>query len=58
MFSNIQASCTDDSKAVKTPAEIEKLEDQKLADRVANDAAKQAGKTEQRYDQDHDIFTK
>jgi hypothetical protein len=27
-------------------------------DRVANEAAEQAGNTERRYDQDHDIFTK
>jgi hypothetical protein len=40
------------------PTEFEKLEDQKKLDRVANDAAEQAGKTEQSYDQDHDIFTK
>jgi hypothetical protein len=27
-------------------------------DRIANDAASQAAKTEQRYDMEHDIFTK
>jgi|GEM_PF-2813926 len=42
----------------KTPTETEKLEDQQKLDRVANDAAEQAVKTEQRYDQGHDIFTK
>jgi hypothetical protein len=31
--------------------------DQKL-DRIAGDAAKQAGKTQNRYDEGHDIFTK
>jgi hypothetical protein len=40
------------------PAEIEKLEEQEKLDRVANEAAEQAGKTEQRYDRAHDIFTK
>jgi hypothetical protein len=34
----------------KTSLQIEKLEEQKRSDRVANDAAEQAGKTEQRYD--------
>jgi len=42
----------------KTSAEIEKLEDLKKLNRVADDAAEQAGKTEQHYDQDHGIFTK
>lgn len=42
----------------KTPAEIKKLEDQKALDRTANEAAEQAGNTERRYDQGHDIFTK
>jgi len=42
----------------RTLTEIEKLEDLQKLDRVANDAAERAGKTEQRYDQDHDIFTK
>jgi hypothetical protein len=32
-------------------------EDKKL-DHLAEDAAKQAGKTQQRYDKDHNIFTK
>jgi hypothetical protein len=40
------------------PSEAEKLEDQKKLDRVAEEAAEQAGKTEQRYDQQNDIFTK
>jgi hypothetical protein len=42
----------------KSPAEIQKLEDQKMLDRVANEVAEKAGNTERRYDQDHDIFTK
>jgi hypothetical protein len=42
----------------KSPAEIQKLKDQKMLDKVANEAAEQAGNTERRYDQDHDIFTK
>jgi hypothetical protein len=32
-------------------------EDERL-DRTAEEAAEKAGKTEKRYDQDHDIFTK
>jgi hypothetical protein len=32
-------------------------EDKKI-DRTAEQAAEKAGKTEKRYDQDHDIFTK
>jgi hypothetical protein len=42
----------------KTLAEIEKLKEQQMLDRVANEAAERAGNTERRYDQDHDIFTK
>jgi hypothetical protein len=42
----------------KSPAEIKKLEDQKMLDRVADEAAEQSGKTERLYDQSHDIFTK
>jgi hypothetical protein len=41
----------------KTPAEIKKLKDQKILNRVANEAAEQAGDTVRRYDQGHDIFT-
>jgi hypothetical protein len=37
--------------------ESETTEDKKL-DRIADDAAKRAEKTEQRYDEGHDIFTK
>jgi hypothetical protein len=43
---------------LETPVEIEKLDEQQRLDRVANEAAAKAGKTEQRYDQDHGIFTK
>ncbi len=42
----------------KTPEEIEKLEERKNMERVANKAAEQAGETETRYDQDHGLFTK
>jgi len=42
----------------KDPAEIQRLKDQEQLNQVANEAAEQAGKTEQRYDQDHGIFTK
>jgi hypothetical protein len=42
----------------KRPAEIQKLEDQEMLGRVANEAAEQAGTNELLYDQNHDIFTK
>ena len=48
---------TPESPDSQGPAEIEKLEDQKMLDRVANKTAEQAGETEQRYDHDHSIFT-
>jgi hypothetical protein len=32
--------------------------EKKRLDRAANEAAEKAGKTEQRYDQGHNIFTK
>jgi hypothetical protein len=48
-----------DPKAPKTPEEFEQLEEQrKAAERVADEAAGQAGETERRYDQGHDLFTK
>jgi hypothetical protein len=46
------------TNASTTPSEVEKLEDQSRMNRVAEDAANQAGKTEQRYDQEHNLFTK
>jgi len=51
-------STPDDSNASKTPAEIQKLEEQQKVELVADEAAEQADKTEQRYDRDHNIFTK
>jgi len=48
---------TPESPDSQGPAEIEKLEDQKMLDRVANKTAEQAGETKQRYDHDHSIFT-
>lgn len=47
-----------DPEIPKTPEEFEKLEEQRKAERVADGAAEQAGKTERRYDQDHSLFTK
>jgi hypothetical protein len=44
-------SSTDEFQTSKTG------EDERL-DRTAEEAAEKAGKTEKRYDQDHDIFTK
>ena len=40
------------------PPAVDELSKEKKIDRVADDAAKQAEKTEHRYDGDHDIFTK
>jgi hypothetical protein len=42
----------------KTPAEIEKMEELGKMERVANEAAEKAGKTETRYDHDNNLFTK
>jgi hypothetical protein len=47
-----------DPKAPKNPEEFEKLEEQKKAERVADEAAEAPGETERRYDRDHDLFTK
>jgi len=47
-----------DPEASKNPEKFEKLEEQKKAERVADEAAEQAGKTERRYDRDHRLFTK
>jgi hypothetical protein len=33
-------------------------ENKKTLDRIADEAAQRAARTEQRFDQDHDIFTK
>jgi hypothetical protein len=41
----------DNSKDAEIPAD-------KRLDRAADEAAEKAGKTEQRYDRGHDIFTK
>ena len=50
-----------DESKIETPHEefhtSETGEDKKI-DRIANEAAKKAGKTEKRYDQQNDIFTK
>jgi hypothetical protein len=35
-----------------------KTGEDELVDRTAEEAAERAGRTEKRYDQDHDIFTK
>jgi hypothetical protein len=42
----------------KDPSKTSETSDDKKLDRIADDAAERAGKTEQRYDEDHDIFTK
>ena len=53
---SIQADNTNKPKQdIPTPAETT---EEKKIDRVADEAAEKAGKTEQRYDRDHNIFTK
>jgi hypothetical protein len=42
----------------KDPSKPSETSDDKKLDRIADDAAERAGKTEQRYDEDHNIFTK
>lgn len=49
---------TQNATTPETPTEFEKLQEREKMERVANEAAEQAGKTENRYDQDHGIFTK
>ena len=44
------------SQLPRLQREIEKLEERKKMERVANKAAEQAGKTETRYNKAHDIF--
>jgi hypothetical protein len=46
------------SPTPSTPSDAEEQAKNKKLDRIADDAAKQAGKTEKRYDSDHDIFDK
>jgi hypothetical protein len=52
----------DQSRIEKPPSTEEfhtaKTGQDKKIDRTAEQAAEKAGKTEKRYDQDHDIFTK
>ena len=55
--SNPETTKPDDCTLPETLVD-EKLEDTKRLNRVAEEAAEQAGKTERRYDQDHSIFTK
>lgn len=42
----------------KDPSKTSETSEDKKLDRIADDAAERAGKTEERYDQEHDIFTK
>jgi hypothetical protein len=53
----------DTAESPKTPSQQDRLKDSetpadKELDRIADAAAERAGKTEKRYDQGHDIFTK
>jgi hypothetical protein len=42
----------------KDPSEPSETSEDKKLERIADEAAERAGKTERRYDEDHDIFTK
>ena len=48
---------SDESRQQENPSDSRTVEQKKL-DRLANEAAERAERTEQRYDRDHDIFTK
>jgi hypothetical protein len=53
---NVESEITQEFADPKSPAEIKKLEDPQMLDRVANEATEQAGTTERLYGQSHDIF--
>jgi len=57
-----EQTMADQSRIEKPPSTEEfhtaKTGQDKKIDRTAEQAAEKAGKTEKRYDQDHDIFTK
>jgi hypothetical protein len=44
--------------ARKDPSKASETSEDKKLDHIADEAAERAGKTEQRYDENHDIFTK
>jgi hypothetical protein len=48
---------SDESRKEEIPIDSRIMEQRKL-DRLAQELAERAGKSEQRYDRDHDIFTK
>jgi hypothetical protein len=48
---------SDESRQQENPSESRTVEQKKL-DRLANEAAERAERTEQRFDRDHDIFIK
>jgi hypothetical protein len=48
---------SDESRQQENPSDSRTVEQKKL-DRLANEAAEKAQRTEQRFDRDHDIFTK
>lgn len=53
---SIQADNTNTPKQDNSP--IDETPEGKRLNRAADEAAEKAGKTEQRYDRDHNIFTK
>jgi hypothetical protein len=48
----------DNTPATQDDFSASETTNEKKIDRIANEVAKRAGRTEHRYDQDHDIFTK
>jgi hypothetical protein len=48
---------SDESRQQENPSDSRTVEQKKL-DRLAKEAAEKAERTEQRFDRDHDIFTK
>ena len=52
-----QTSDPDQSKQKDDFGDLKTVEEKEL-DRIADEAAERAEKTEQRYDSEHDIFTK
>ena len=52
-----QTSDPDQSKQKDDSGDSKTVEEKEL-DRIADEAAERAEKTEQRYDSEHDIFTK
>ena len=51
-------SRTENTPGLKDDFSASETTNEEQLDRIANEVAKRAERTEHRYDQDHDIFTK